>query len=125
MPTGPITASNMSLNVNQVVTPQRQPVCETRSRKDYTLNIDKCLRKKLSAAKRQKIDYTIKGGGLVANLDAVSFELFKYACTEFHSAFNDQIVRVDRDDATDNKGNTVQNTYTVHLQNNIQCSCGL
>ena len=83
------------------------------------LNPDKCLRKKLQAAKRQKVEYASKGGGIVANLDEVSFELFRHTCTDFLNAPNVQIVRVDRDNANDNKGNIMQYTYTVHLQNNV------
>ena len=109
----PISCSNMN------VTPNRHLINETNSNKNYTLNIDKCLRKKLQAARRQKVEYAVKGGGIVANLDAVSFELFKHACSVYQNAFNDQIVRVDKDSATDNKGNVVQHTYTVHLKNNV------
>ena len=76
------------------------------------MNVDKCLKKKLQAAKRQRIEYAVKGGGVVATLDAVSFEMFRFACKEFYNAPKKQIIRVDADSAKDSKGNIVQLTYS-------------
>ena len=53
-----------------------QTIHNSVSSRDYVLNPDKWLQKKLQATKRQEIEYVIKGGGIVAKLDAVSFGLF-------------------------------------------------
>ena len=84
------------------------------------MNIDKCLKKKLQAAKRQRIEYAVKGGGVVATLDAVSFEMFRLACKDFYNAPKKQIIRVDADSAKDS-----QLTYTVHLEIGISYTMNL
>ena len=45
--------------------------------KPYALNIQKSLLKKLEAAKKSSIEFSMTGGGLTAQADAVSFELLK------------------------------------------------
>lgn len=111
----------MAMALNQTAllgdgrSPQRQQIQDANSSKDYILNIDKCLYKKLQATKRQKVEYAVKGGGIVAMLDAVTFEMFRYACNEYFSIPDTQILNVHRDNATDGGGNIVQHTYTVHL----------
>ena len=62
------------MNMNQIIgkTPthlHKQQKQETVGRKNYILNVDKCLKKKLQAAKRQRIEYAVKGGGVVATLE--------------------------------------------------------
>ena len=42
----------------------------------YILNVEKSLNKKLDSAKRTSISHKMTDGGLTAQLDAVSFELF-------------------------------------------------
>ena len=44
---------------------------------NYSLNIEKSLKKKLECTKRSEIQYTATGGGITVELDAVSFELQK------------------------------------------------
>ena len=51
---------------------------------NYTLNIEKSLRKKLESMKRPEIVYTKTGGGVTAKLDAVTFELFNHACEVYY-----------------------------------------
>ena len=72
----------------------KQQKQETVSRKNYILNVDKCLKKKLQAAKRQRIENAVKGGGVVATLDGVSFEMFRFACKEFYNTPKKQIIRL-------------------------------
>ena len=97
-----------------------QTIHNSVSSRDYVLNPDKWLQKKLQATKRQEIEYEIKGGGIVAKLDAVSFELFHYSCKDFFHNSDDEISRVDRDSAKDGRGNIVQYTYTVHLNDDTK-----
>lgn len=86
------------------------------SHRDYSLNLDKALRKKLQAAKRQHVEYMVKDGGIVANMDAVSFEIFRFSCQQYYSSPVDQIQKVKTDNAKDTRGNIVQVTYTVILK---------
>ena len=46
---------------------------------NYNLNIEKSSKKKLESTKRSEIHYTFTGGGITAELDAVSFELYTFA----------------------------------------------
>jgi hypothetical protein len=46
---------------------------------NYSLNIEKSLKKKLECTKRSEIQYIATGGGITVELDAVSFELFTSA----------------------------------------------
>ena len=48
--------------------------------KQYDLNIEKSLHKKLKCANRKQITYEFTHGGFTAKLDAVTFELFHNAC---------------------------------------------
>ena len=85
------------------------------SSRDYTLNPDKTLLKKLAATKRQQIQYQTTGGGIKATMDAVSFELFRYACSEYYHSHNSKLFNIKHDKSTDNKGNLVQHTYSVTI----------
>jgi hypothetical protein len=51
---------------------------------NYTLIIEKSLRKKLESTKRPEIVYTKTGVGVTAKLDAVTFELFNHACEVYY-----------------------------------------
>ena len=75
--------------------------------RDYTLNPDTALLKKLVAAKRQHIEYEYTDAGIKASMDAVSFELFRFSCDEFFKTADDSRVSVKIDSAKDNKGNVV------------------
>ena len=43
------------------------------SLRDYSLNADRTLREKIQATRRQHVEYFAKDGGIVANMDAVTF----------------------------------------------------
>ncbi|MEW8548790.1 MAG: PHD finger domain-containing protein [Candidatus Thiodiazotropha sp.] len=86
------------------------------SHRDYALNLDKTFRKKLQAAKRQQVEYMVKDGGIVANMDAMSFEIFRFSCQKYYSSPVGQIQNIKKDSAKDTKGNIVQITYTVSLK---------
>jgi hypothetical protein len=52
---------------------------------DYTLNINKALKKKLKATQRNRtLQYKYTGGGIVITADAASFELFKMAAIAYY-----------------------------------------
>lgn len=81
--------------------------------KQYVLNLEKSLLKKLNCAKRNHITYKFTGGGFTAELDAVTFELFRYACDTYYvesaNSFND----VSKDHSIDRHGNMTQITYKI------------
>lgn len=59
-------------------------------------------------------------GGLTAKLDAISFELFLYACQQFYCN-SDNNYEYTKSNATDKKGNIVQHTFHVQcLRSNNQ-----
>ncbi|CAC5398871.1 unnamed protein product [Mytilus coruscus] len=75
---------------------------------------DWALKKKLDATKRTEISYEITGGGLTAELDAISFELLLFACK---TLYND-MSNVRTDISKDKSGNIVQYTFMVKDDNN-------
>jgi len=79
---------------------------------NYTLNVEKTLGKKLESTKRTSIAYRMTNGGLTAELDAVSFELFTHACEEYYDAPENGFEST-KSIAKDKKGNMVQNTYHI------------
>lgn len=79
---------------------------------DYTLNIEKSLKKKLESTKRTEITYELTNGGITAKLDAVTFELFIYACEQYYSIQTSNC-EYSKSVATDKAGNTVQYTYHI------------
>lgn len=112
--------SLLSDNRNSVHT-----VRNVHSSRDYTLNPDRALLKKLIAAKRQQVEYVVTGGGIKATMDAVSFELFRFACDDYYQSYNDNLFNVKVDESKDNKGNTVQYTYFVMFNNSTSYTVNL
>jgi hypothetical protein len=52
---------------------------------DYTLNINKALKKKLKATQRNRtLQYKYTGGGIVIPADAASFELFEMVSITYY-----------------------------------------
>ena len=52
---------------------------------DYTLNINKALKKKLKATQRNRtLQYKYTGGGIVITADAASFELFRMTTIAYY-----------------------------------------
>ncbi|CAG2231635.1 unnamed protein product [Mytilus edulis] len=83
---------------------------------NYTLNIEKSLKKKLESTKRSVIEYAYTGGGVTIKMDTISFELFIYALEQY---FNDPFFKFHdyrKTIATDKGGNNVQ--YTYHIFDN-------
>ncbi|CAC5398600.1 unnamed protein product [Mytilus coruscus] len=79
---------------------------------NYTLNIGKSLKKKLESTKVTEITYSKTGGGITGKLDAITFELFLYACETYYKNSLD-ILDFSKTAATDNVGNNVQITYSI------------
>jgi hypothetical protein len=66
---------------NAVLDEPKSTVIGTRHIKHYALSIEKSLMKKLNSAKRKQISYKFTGGGLTAELDAITLRslLIKFA----------------------------------------------
>lgn len=84
----------------------------------YTLNIDKALKKKLDATKRQQnVLYEYTKGGLVITADAATFELFKIAANIYNENLPESLGKAYITQSTDStKCNNVQTTIRVHEQ---------
>ena len=52
--------------------------------KDYNINRETAISKKIEAAHRNPLDYQVKGGGHVATLSAGTYELLKPAIIDFN-----------------------------------------
>ena len=83
--------------------------------KNYTLNIDRTLMKKIKATNRHSIEYKYTDGGITATLDAISFELFKLSLSEYYSKFPASKGVIETHFDKDKKGNVVQVVYKVKL----------
>lgn len=85
--------------------------------KQYTLNVNKALAKKLEATNRTNVEYKRTDGGLTAKADAISFELMKDAILQFYTRLPADLAEVKVTDSLDNKGNRVQITIKVCYKN--------
>ncbi|CAG2216627.1 unnamed protein product [Mytilus edulis] len=68
--------------------------------------------KKLESTKVTEITYSKTGGGITGKFDAITFELFLYACEIYYKNSQD-ILDFSKTAATDNVGNNVQITYSI------------
>ena len=84
----------------------------THTMKNYQLNLEKSLEKKLIAAKRVKsLTYEYTGGGIVAEADAATYELLKTAAIHFYQSYPDEDGKADITNVTDKtRKNIVQIT---------------
>lgn len=57
------------------------------SAKDYSLNIDKALKKKIAVCHQVKAEYECTGGGITGRMDTATFELFRLACSKLYREF--------------------------------------
>ncbi|CAG2194806.1 unnamed protein product [Mytilus edulis] len=78
--------------------------------KNFELNLDKAIARKLEATKRPvNVTYKLTGGGLTAKADTVSFELMKNAIIHYYEQLdvNDRYINIKVDKDLDKKGLTV------------------
>ena len=82
--------------------------------RNYNLNINRTLRRKLNACDAVQVDYNVTGGGITGTLDTASFELFRLSCTSFYKELSTQEGRCVIDISEDKKRRAVvQQTYNV------------
>ena len=82
--------------------------------RNYTLNINRALKRKLQGCEQVNVDYEVKAGGVTGTLDTASFELFRLACTEFFNKMPPEEGRCVIDYSEDKlKKALVQQTYRV------------
>ena len=65
--------------------PFRDNIKQILSTRDFSLNIDKTLRRKIKGCKQVKGEYECTGGGITGTMDTATFELFRSVCTTFYS----------------------------------------
>ena len=49
--------------------------------RNYTLNLNKTLRKKINDCEKVSVDYEVTNGGITGRMDTATFELFRLACS--------------------------------------------
>ena len=85
----------------------------TVSTRNYTLDINRALKRKLQGCKLVNVDYEMKAGGVTGTLDTASFELFRLACTEFFRSLPPEQGRCVTDFSEDKRKYLVQQTYRI------------
>ncbi|CAC5405003.1 unnamed protein product [Mytilus coruscus] len=78
---------------------------------NYTLNLKKSLKNKLESTKRSEIEYVRTRGGVTVKLDAISFELFIYACEQLYVDSNNYDLT--KTTGTDKLSNNVQYSFEI------------
>lgn len=82
------------------------------STRDFSLNIDRALRRKINGCKQVRVEYECTGGGITGTMDTATFELFRSACTEFYSDLPPEEGTCEIDFSQDKKKKAVvQQTY--------------
>ena len=81
--------------------------------KPYALNIQKkkSVLKKLEAAKKSLIEFSMTGGGLTAQADAASFKLLKEATLQYYKLYTPDELECKITMSKDTAGNCVQITF--------------
>ena len=80
--------------------------------RNYNLQEQRTMKKKLDATEREEIAITTTGGGVRIRLNTGAYELLKLSAERFYSIENNQF-RYQRVPVTDKKGNHVETKYKV------------
>ena len=95
-------------------TPADSNVALVETKIDYSLNINKALKKKIAACKQVKAEYEYTGGGITGRMDTATFELFRTACSKLYREFppdEGHCTVIDTDDK--HRKAVVQHTFKV------------
>ena len=99
-------------SVNSDGTQTNDNIRQILSTRDFSLNIDRALRRKISGCKQVMVEYECTGGGITGTMDTASFELFRAACTKFYSSLPSEEGTCEIDFSQDKKRKAVvQQTY--------------
>ena len=116
------SASNDLVSVNSVATAEPTATVHTLTTRNYNLNINRALKRKLQGCEQVNVEYEVKGGGVTGTLDTASFELFRLACTEFFRTLSLEEGRCVINYSEDkNRKALVQQTYKVTSTSNERC----
>ena len=101
----------------QIRTKCSQSDIEGNISKEYKLNINKALKKKLEATQRDRsVSYNHTMGGIVITADAATFELFMSAALSYYKTLNDDVTNIEIQEITDKTRKVVvQYTFRVEL----------
>ena len=95
-------------------TPADSNVALVETKIDYSLNINKALKKKIATCKQVKAEYEYTGGGITGGMDTATFELFRTACSKLYREFppyEGHCTVIDTDDK--HRKAVVQHTFKV------------
>ena len=82
--------------------------------RDYSLNLDRVLKRKIAACHEVEAEYEVTGGGITGRMDTATCELFRSACRELYREFPPEEGLCKIIDTEDKHGQAiVQNTYKV------------
>ena len=96
------------------VSPSRSNVVCVSSARDYSLNIDKVLKKKIAAYRQVMAEYKCIGGGITGRMDTAAFDFFRSACSKLYREFPLEEGFCKIVDSDDRKGKAVaQHTFRV------------
>ena len=103
----------------QIRTKCSQSDIEGNISKEYKLNKNKALKKKLEATQRDRsVSYNHTTGGVVITADAATFELFMSAALSYYKTLNDDVTNIEIQEITDKTRKVVvQYTFRVELPN--------
>ena len=91
---------------------------------NYTLNIDRALKKKLQSCKEVSVDYEYTSGGIRGKLDTATFELLDDACLALYRNFPAEEGYCIFTSTEDKQGETiVQHTFKV--RRNVEDACAV
>ena len=94
--------------------PIESNVALVESIRDYSLNLDRVLKRKIAACHEVEAEYEVTGGGITGRMDTATFELFHSACRELYREFPPEEGSCKIIDTEDKHGQAVvQNTYKV------------
>lgn len=109
------SASNIEHQADTLAIPfSQQYAAQIVSTRNYSLNINRTLRKRLQGCEEVKVEYEVTGDGVTGNLDTATFELLRLSCTAFFKDFPEQYDRCVIDFSEDKRRRAVvQQTYRV------------
>ena len=92
---------------------------------NYTLNIDRTLKKKLQSCNEVMVDYEYTSGGISGKLDTATFELLDDACLALYKNFPSEEGYCIFTSTEDKQGHTiVQHTFKVRRYFDNGCAVG-
>ena len=106
------TSGQENISENEFESHVNSNIRQILSTRDFSLNIDRTLRRKINGCRQVQVEYECTGGGITGTMDTATFELFRSACTKFYSGLPSDEGSCEIDISQDKKKKAVvQQTY--------------